>query len=71
MFDDVRRTLSERFGGFTAFTRAPAQGLWKGESKTHHDEIVVFEVMAERLDDDWWRGFIARHWRRHSARTRS
>ena len=50
--------LSERFGGLTAFTRAPAEGLWTGEgNKTTRDEIVIFEVMAEEIDRDWWRAY--------------
>jgi hypothetical protein len=28
-FDTVRNTLTERFGGVTAFLRSPAVGLWK------------------------------------------
>ena len=59
-FSRVRRELTERFGGLTAFTRAPAQGLWKDEGETKHDEIVVFEVMAEQLDAVWWRGYRQR-----------
>ena len=57
LFSKVRQELTERFGGLTAFTRAPAQGVWKDEGETRHDEIVVFEVMAERLDGDWWRAY--------------
>jgi hypothetical protein len=57
LFGKVRRELTERFGGLTAFTRAPAQGLWKDEGETKHDEIVVFEVMVEALDAAWWRDY--------------
>jgi hypothetical protein len=57
LFGKVRRELTERFGGLTAFTRAPAQGLWQDEGETKRDDIVVFEVMADRLDADWWRGY--------------
>jgi hypothetical protein len=57
LFGKVRRELTERFGGLTAFTRAPAQGLWKDEGETKRDDIVVFEVMAEELDAGWWRGY--------------
>jgi hypothetical protein len=57
LFGKVRRELTERFGGLTAFTRAPAQGLWNDEGKTKHDEIVVFEVMAKHLDAAWWRDY--------------
>src|SRR4051812_12206797 len=59
-FGKVRDELTERFGGLTAFTRAPAQGLWQDEGETRHDEIVVFEVMAERLDAGWWRDYRKR-----------
>lgn len=54
LFGKVRHELTEHFGGLTAFTRAPAHGLWKDEGQTKRDDIVVFEVMAERLDADWW-----------------
>ena len=57
LFGKVRHELTERFGGLTAFTRAPAHGLWKDEGQTKRDDIVVFEVMAERLDADWWRDY--------------
>jgi hypothetical protein len=57
LYSNVRRELTQRFGGLTAFTRAPAQGLWKDEGKTKRDDIVVFEVMAEELDAEWWRGY--------------
>ena len=53
----VRAELVERFGGLTAFTRAPAEGLWAEGGATSRDEIVVFEVMVEELDRDWWRSY--------------
>ena len=57
LFTTIRSELTERFGGLTAFTSAPAEGLWKSEGKTHHDEIVVFEVMAATLDAGWWQRY--------------
>jgi arylsulfatase A-like enzyme len=57
LFGKVRHELTERFGGLTAFTSAPAQGLWQDEGETKHDEIVVFEVMVEELDAAWWRDY--------------
>jgi hypothetical protein len=54
-FVDLRRLLIERFGGLTAFSRSPADGLWaESEQHVHHDAIVVFEVMADYLDRTWW-----------------
>lgn len=58
LFGWVRETLVERFGGLTAFTRSPAEGLWEEDGGDRsRDEIVIFEVMADRLDRSWWRGF--------------
>jgi hypothetical protein len=54
LFGDVRRQLTGEFGGLTAYSRTPAQGLWKDEGETHRDDIVVFEVMAAELDKEWW-----------------
>ena len=58
-FRRVSSELSHRFGGLTAFTRAPAEGVWQQDDATHatHDEIVVFEVMADDLDRDWWAAY--------------
>lgn len=53
----IRQHLTERFGGLTAFTRSPAQGTTTDGGKTVHDDIVVFEVMTEKLDVAWWDGY--------------
>lgn len=54
----VREELTERFGGLTVYTRAPAEGLWKlNDNHTSMDDIVVFEVMAKELDPAWWRKY--------------
>ena len=55
-FAGLRAELLERFGGLTAFTRAPAVGLWEDDDEhVERDEIVIFEVMAEELERGWWR----------------
>ena len=54
LFAQVRRELTERFGGLTAFTRAPAEGAWKDAGETQHDDIIVLEVMTEAVDRAWW-----------------
>jgi hypothetical protein len=54
-FSQVRRELTDRFGGVTAFVRAPAVGLWKESADDiNRDAVVMFEVLAEQLDRDWW-----------------
>jgi hypothetical protein len=55
-FRRVSSELAHRFGGLTAHTQAPAEGIWTESEHANptHDEIVIFEVMAETLDRDWW-----------------
>ena len=54
-YDRVFDELTKRFGGMTAYTRAPAEGLWKKRrASTERDDIVVVEVMVNRLDRGWW-----------------
>ncbi|QIK79986.1 hypothetical protein G7077_06495 [Sphingomonas piscis] len=55
LFTRLRRELVDRFGGLTAFTRAPAEGLWEDEEGgVTADRIVIFEVVADIVDKDWW-----------------
>ncbi|MBL0729810.1 hypothetical protein [Piscinibacter sp. HJYY11] len=60
-FDDVRETLVARFGGLTAYSQSPARGLWKDEDRSTDepvkDVIVVYEVMVEDLDPQWWAAY--------------
>ena|SRR5436305_3050749 len=60
LFGGVRRRLTERFGGLTTYSRTPAQGLWKDEGETHRDDIVVFEVLADEVDKEWWAAYRRR-----------
>lgn len=55
LFDQVSKELMDEFSGLTAHTQAPASGLWEeDDGKTVHDEIIIYEVMVERLDVLWW-----------------
>jgi hypothetical protein len=54
-FDRVKRELTERFGGVTAYLRSPASGAWREEGgDVTHDEVAIIEVMDEDLDRPWW-----------------
>lgn len=54
----LRDELSERFGGITTYMRSPARGIWKEtQDSTVHDDIVIYEVMADHLDREWWRAY--------------
>lgn len=57
-YERVRDELTERFGGLTSYVQSPAKGLWRETgAETVHDDIVIYEVMTEQLDRDWWHGY--------------
>jgi hypothetical protein len=56
----LQEELLARFGGLTAYTRAPAKGIWGSTSQASVDDIVIVEVMAETLDSKWWHDFRLR-----------
>ena len=59
-YSHVAKELTEKFGGATIYSRAPAQGLWQDESATVSDTIIVVEVMVESPAPRWWRVFRER-----------
>jgi hypothetical protein len=52
--EQLKSTLADRFGGVTAYTRAPAEGLWDQGGSVDRDDIVVLEVMVDSLDTPAW-----------------
>ncbi len=58
-FDAVRTELVGRFGGLTAYSRAPADGLWDEGEHVVQDEVVAYEVMVDTLDRAWWAQYRA------------
>ena len=57
LFASVRRELIDRCGGMTAFTRAPAQGLWENDGAIEADRLVIFEAMDAAFDHAWWANY--------------
>ena len=55
VFEKVRNTLTAKFGGLTAFVRAPAEGTEKHGPRERSDQLIVFEVMTDTLDARWWK----------------
>jgi hypothetical protein len=54
-FRAVRDELAERFGGLTAYTRTPADGVWtEGGATETRDQIVIYEVMTDHVEHAWW-----------------
>ncbi len=56
-YANIRDELTQGFGGLTAYSRAPAEGLWERKGSVTRDDIVVFEVMTDDLDRPWWANF--------------
>ena len=52
--------LVDRFGGATAYTREPAEGMWKHSGAIEQDRILIVEVVAKAVDDDWWAAYRER-----------
>ena len=60
LYSEGGDTLVARFDGLTAYTRAPATGLWREDgAHTERDDVVVYEVMAGTLDRRWWADYRA------------
>jgi hypothetical protein len=55
LFTEVRNDLAEHFGGVTTYMRAPATGLWEDDGEKVKDDVVIFEVMVDRLEREFWR----------------
>jgi hypothetical protein len=57
-FGLVRIELMQKFGGATFYTRAPAVGLWKNDEGTvDQDDVIMVEIVVDRLDAQWWAGY--------------
>lgn len=53
----VRTELTRQYGGLTAYSRSPADGLWETDAGVKKDEIIVFEVMVDEVKEQWWRQY--------------
>jgi hypothetical protein len=61
LFARVRAELTQRFGGVTAWVRSPARGVWKDEDgSVERDDVVLYEVVVETLDREWWSAYRER-----------
>lgn len=57
LYEELVQRLTDRFGGVTAYARAPATGVWEAPSgRAVRDQVIVYEVMVEVLDPGWWAG---------------
>jgi len=57
-FDHIREDLAKNFGGVTAFVRSPAVGVWENDNgAVCRDDVVLFEVIVDAVDRDWWSSY--------------
>ena len=55
LYSEVRNELMDRFGGITAYTRAPVHGLWHDSEQVVRDDLIIYEIMVKEQDKKWWR----------------
>ncbi len=56
----VKTELTEKFEGLTAYNRAPAEGRWNETGALVRDDMVIYEVMTDDVDDEWWEAYRKR-----------
>lgn len=55
LFEALKEELTKEHEGVTAFVQAPADGRWsEGTGAVQQDDIVIFEVMVDELDNGQW-----------------
>jgi hypothetical protein len=59
-FNGLLKELTETFGGATSFIRGPAEGLWQSGGETERDSIAVIEIMADDIEEAFWRSLRER-----------
>lgn len=58
LFEAVEEEMTQRFGGVTAYVRAPASGAFRNSrGSVMEDDVAVFEVMCSELDRAWWASY--------------
>lgn len=58
--EGIRAELTDRFGGVTLHSNAPAEGLWIDNGNLERDRVIVAEIMTDTLDRTWWAQFRQR-----------
>jgi hypothetical protein len=54
----TRSELVDEFGGVTAYSRSPADGVWATPQRTtEHDTVMMVEIVAKKFDRAWWKAY--------------
>ena len=56
-YDAVEKKLTDTFGGVTAYSQSPASGFWKDNNEMNKDKLMVYEVMAGKIDRSFWKEY--------------
>src|SRR6187401_1105178 len=73
-FRAVKKEITDKFHGLTAYSRSTAEGFWGKGQATQHDEIIVYEVMVPTLQQGWWKRYrrrLEKRFRQNSIIVRS
>jgi inorganic pyrophosphatase len=55
-FTQVNSELKDKFGGFTVYSRSPAEGIWKEDGgDTISDQVLVYEVLTHNADNNYFK----------------
>jgi hypothetical protein len=55
IWENLKNTLVDKFGGVTAYTRSPAEGIWSpSPTERSRDQIFTVEVIVRDFDTEWW-----------------
>jgi inorganic pyrophosphatase len=58
LYKQVKKELTDKFGGLTMYTRAPAKGFWKAdEHHTSVDDLLIYEVLTTDVDEQFWSNY--------------
>lgn len=55
LYDQLLQKLTTKFKGATSYQKSSVTGFWKNdEGKKEKDELIIFEVMSDEFDVDFW-----------------
>ncbi len=54
LHEQVKIKFTQEFGGMTAYVYSPAEGRWKDGGAQVEEDMVMYEVVTESLDTEWW-----------------
>ena len=54
-FEDLKKELTDQFGGVTIYARSPAKGIWKPDPVSEEtDNMVIYEILVQEMNTTYW-----------------